>query len=228
MIKLKDILNEDDVTDAFGKVAFGSDMDLVRMQGAIAGEKNTKYETELLQALESWVKGSDREDTEIANLLHRKFPLLKKAAKVFPKLLLPETPNGTTVYRGLDSPNQKLWDTINKTSIDDWEKWKIGWVNLYRYKKPIKYTPHKKVQSWSTRLQTAFGFTLGVQEAVFLSTKQTDEFLFNENLLNYLFSGGDEREILHFGKTYNEDVYVSIDSKKWNKIFGKEKRRKTI
>ena len=44
-------MREDEVTDKFGQVAFGSDMDLVRMQGAATGEKNTKYETELLQAL---------------------------------------------------------------------------------------------------------------------------------------------------------------------------------
>ena len=37
-------MNEDEVEDNFGKVAFGSDMDIVRMQGATTGEKNTPYE----------------------------------------------------------------------------------------------------------------------------------------------------------------------------------------
>ena len=105
MIKLKHILQEDEVEDNFGKVAFGSDMGIVRMQGGNKGEKNTPYETELLGILERWTEGG-WEGT--SDLLWKKYSLLKKASKVFPRVLKPNTPNGTEVFRGLQDINPKL------------------------------------------------------------------------------------------------------------------------
>lgn len=231
MIKLKHILKEDEVEDNFGKVAFGEDPRIAKLQGIsirmkdyTGGEENTPYERELLDTLKSWVnQSSDR----TADVLYSKFPILKKAAKVFPQVLLPETPNGTLVYRGLLMSNQKLLDMIHKTKREDWEIGEtIKNYTMFRYVNPISYTPNRPVQSWSTdsKLVTSFFYESGM----LLSTKQTDEFLFNQNLMKYLFnksndfSGGkDEREILHFGKNFKEDVYLSITEKLWLSLFAK-------
>lgn len=225
--KLKSIaggLFEDEVEDKFGKVAFGSDMDIVRLQGGKQGEKNTKYETELLQTLQLWVRQSD---SETANKLYKKFSLLKTAAKVFPQILLPETPNGTTLYRGLDNPNQKLLDMISKTKKEDWEMGEtIGRFTMFKYSKPIKYTPRRPVQSWSSDAKRAAGFFGSM--GILLSTKQSDEFLFNQRLMQYIFNdanmlaqGDDEQEILHFGKTFKEQVYINITDTDWMNLFSK-------
>lgn len=225
MIRLKNILlNEDEVDDKFGKVAFGSDMDIVRLQGGNQGEKNTKYETELLQTLQLWVRQSD---SETASKLYRKFSLLKTAAKVFPQILLPETPNGTTVYRGLDNPNEKLLAMISKTKKEDWEMGEtIGRFTMFKYSKPIKYTPRRPVQSWSSDAKRAAGFFGSM--GILLSTKQSDEFLFNQRLMQYIFNdanmlaqGDDEQEILHFGKNFKEEVYINITDTDWLNLFSK-------
>lgn len=224
MIKLKHILQEDEVEDNFGRVAFGSDMGIVRMQGGNKGEKNTKYETELLQTLELWIRQSDG---ETANKLYKKFSLLKTAAKVFPQLLLPETPNGTTLYRGLDNPNEKLLSIIAKTKKEDWETGEtIGGIAMFRYSKPIKYTPHRPVQSWSSNPKTAAQFGIFSPTGIMLDTKQNDEFLFNQRLMQYIFNDvnvgdGDEQETLHFGKTFKEEVYINITDRDWLSLFAK-------
>lgn len=226
MIKLKHILNEDEVEDNFGKVAFGEDPRIAKMQGIVvtqmkdfmSGEKNTPYERELLRILQLWVRQSD---DGIANVLYRKLPVLKKAARIFPRVLLPETPNGTLVYRGLERPNQKLLDMIDNSKKEDWEMGEIvGRYTMFRYVRPISYTPNRLIQSWSSdpkKVTKFFG-----PRGVMLSTKQTDEFLFNQNLMKYVFNksnrfsaGDDEKEILHFGKNFKEDIYLSITDKVW-------------
>lgn len=232
MIKLRHILKEDEVEDNFGKVAFGEDPRIAKMQGRVVkqmkdftgGEENTPYERELLHVLKSWV---DQSSDRTADVLYSKFDILKKAAKVFPQIFLPETPNGTLVYRGLLLSNQKLLDMIHKTKREDWEIGEtIKNYTMFRYVNPISYTPNRPVQSWSTdsKLVTSFFYESGM----LLSTKQTDEFLFNQNLMKYIFnksndfSGGkDEKEILHFGKNFKEDVYLSITEKLWLSIFAK-------
>ena len=231
MIRLKHILKEDEVEDNFGKVAFGEDPRIAKMQGIsiqmkdyTGGEENTPYERELLHILKSWVEqSSDR----TADVLYSKFPILKKATKVFPQVLLPETPNGTMVYRGLEKPNQKLLDMIHKTKKEDWEIGEtIKKYTMFRYVNPISYTPNRPVQSWSTdpKQVTSFFYASGV----LLSTKQTDEFLFNQNLMKYIFTksndfsgGNDEKEILHFGRNFKADVYLSITEKLWLSLFAK-------
>lgn len=215
MIKMKHILQEDEVEDNFGKVVFGSDMDIVRMQGRNQGEKNTPYETELLQALQLWVTDSDE---ETAKLLYRKFPLLKKAAKVFPKILKPKTPNGTQIFRGLQDISFDLWMKLSETNPSEWTE-EHG---LWKYGKPISYKPHKLVQSWSSDALTALSFM--DDDGALLSTKQNDEFLFNQEFIKMLFSQteqsfGDESEILHFGKIYADDVYIEIQSQIFKKMF---------
>lgn len=217
---------EDEVTDKFGQVAFGSDMDLVRMQGAAASEKNTKYERELLRILIAWTyqHSNDKMDG-FSGILYDKFPLLKKAAKVFPKLLLPETPNGTPVYRGVPTTSYEIRQQIRKSKATDWEPQNMGSSIIYMYKKPIKYISSRIVQSWTTDKQIAVDFMNKYpgRESLLLTSRQNDEFLFNQNLMAHLYRGRDESEILHFGKTYKEKIFISMRDIQWKKIFEEKK-----
>lgn len=215
MIRLKHILKEDEVEDNFGKVAFGSDMDIVRMQGGDKGEKNTPYETELLGILERWTEGG-WEGT--SDLLWKKYSLLKKASKVFPRVLKPNTPNGTEVFRGLQDINPKLEKKLSKTNPSDW----VEDRGLWKYSNPITYTPRSNVQSWSSNPLSALEFA---NSGVLLSTKQNDEFLFNQEFMRMVFSrvggGSNEAEILHFGKKYSSEIYIEIQNEEFEELFQK-------
>lgn len=216
MIKLKSILKEDDVTDKFGDVLFGSDHDLARFQGKSV-EKNTKFETQLLDIMSRWLVGG-WDDTE--KFLWKNYPLLKKAAAVFPKVLKPKTPNGTEVYRGLAKLNPVLESQLMKTDVSDWIESGDNWM----YLKPISYTPRQNVQSWTTSRFIAWGFsTEKGSNSGYLSTKQNDEFLFNQDFMSLLYSEisgklTDESEILHFGKQYANDVYITVHAPLFRKI----------
>lgn len=216
MIKLKDILNEDEVTDKFGDVLFGSDRDLASFQGKSV-EKNTEFETELLDIMSSWLMGGWH---ETGKFLWKNYPLLKKAAAVFPKILKPKTPNGTEVYRGLDTLNPVLESQLMKTNVSDW----IDIGGHWMYLKPISYTPRQNVQSWTTSRIIAWEFsTQKGSNSGYLSTKQNDEFLFNQDFMSILYSkasfnANDESEILHFGKQYTNDVYINVHAPVFRKI----------
>lgn len=213
MIKLRDILLliEDvptTVKDAFGKIAFGSMKPVSVMQGKRSTEKNTEFEKELLEILRSWVKQSNNFN---AQQLYSKFDILKKAAEVFPTVLKPSTPNGTEIYRGLNVINQELLDKIIETEPDDYEKTSVSFrrqsgTPAYKYKTPINYTPRRPVQSWTSDLDVAGKFT----SHAIISTKQNDEFLFNQKLMNHLFKKDVEEEVLHFGTEYSEPIYITI------------------
>ena len=41
-------------------------------------------------------------------------------------------------------------------------------------------------------------------------TKQSDEFMINQDLLQIIFSGRSEREVIHFGTEFNNKVYVAV------------------
>lgn len=168
-------------------------------------------------ALKSWVQNSTDEDAE---LLYNNFSLLKKAAKVFPRILKPKTPNGISVYRGINPIGGELRSAVIKSKPEQWEKIKSAYP-LYRYYEPIKYKPHRLVQSWSSNAYIVANTFAWNKRSIILSTKQTDDFLFNQDVLAYLYTDVDEREILHFGKTYKEDVYLYIQVPYYDELFGK-------
>lgn len=214
MIKLKSILKEDGVTDKFGDVLFGSDRNLASFQGKTV-EKNTEFETQLLDIMSRWLVGG-WDDTE--KFLWKNYPLLKKAAAVFPKVLKPKTPNGTEVYRGLAKLNPVLESQLMKTDVSDWIESGDNWM----YLKPISYTPRQNVQSWTSSTHISSEFALSRKEApygdyffVMLSTTQNDEYLFNSKFLSKIATSYwknfiNEEETLHFGKSYKDPVYVLI------------------
>ena len=209
MIQLKHFLKEDAVDDKFGDVAFGSNEKIAKMQGK-KEEEDTDAEAKILFALEDWVGFAGQPE-----VLYKNFALFKKAAKKFPNIFLPDTPNGTTLYRGLGLVNPRLIKTVETSQKENWKK--EG--RMYVYTKPIKYTPHQKIQSWTTSL-SIIKKTISFGEGEYvLTTKQTDEFLFSQKVLGILF-GSKENEVLHFGQTYNGKVYLMINSLVFKKVFG--------
>jgi len=212
MIRLKDILKEDEVEDNFGNVFLGNNRDIAKLQGK-EPEKNTSFENKILIALIHWVAGlSDSSWDSAQKTLINNYPLLKKAASAFPTVLKPKTPNGTELYRGLKKLNPSLKSQLFETSPSDW----IEERGLWRYTKPISYTPHQDIQSWSTSRLIARGFSteLGSKSGI-LATTQNDEFLFNQDFISIMYSKTsakkiDESEVLHFGKQYSNDVYIMV------------------
>jgi hypothetical protein len=88
-------------------------------------------------------------------------------------------------------------------------------MTLYRYNTPIDYKPRSDVQSWASNLGNALVFAHGDYGNMVLETKQNDEFLFSQKLMKTLM-GDDEDELLHFGKTYSNDVFLLIDEGTYN------------
>lgn len=218
MLKLKTILKEDEVTDKFGNVAFGENPKIAKFQGK-REEKNTELENKLLNLLAMWTTG-DR-ISYAANNLYKNLNLFKKAAKKFPKIFLPKTKNGTTLYRGLNNPGAELMSQLENAKPKNWKKLQLTSSPnsvVWLYTKPIEYKPRRKVQSWTDDPSVAFGKFFGGELGVSLMTKQNDEFLFNKNFLGstslYDFSegpeGAPESEVLHFGQTYSEDVFLVV------------------
>jgi Leucine-rich repeat (LRR) protein len=207
MIKLKDILILEDIPDDvfqhFQNIPFGEDPHIARFTTghAISQEDNTEFENELLDILQQWTEDPDN---EISAKLYKNYPLLKKAVKYFPSVLKPDTNNGTSLYRGIKQTN--LLQTIENLSLPDFEKTSIDGNDIYIYKEPIKYTPHRDVQSWSSSVEVALRFA----GQVLLMTTQNDEFLFSQELISYIYQEEDEAEVLHFGKEYSNNVYLCV------------------
>lgn len=217
MIKLKDILSELDTDLNVGDVIFGSNKKIADLQNSPT-EKNTEIEDEIIDILKNWVEDSNY---DLSVKLWKKYPLLKRLSSVFPKILKPETPNGTNLYRGLGILNKDLKQTILNSNPNDWEK--IGdfggsWKESYKYTIPIKYKPHSPVQSWTDSYRVAAYFSSPYPlDGVILMTKQDDNFLFSPKLFS-IIRNGDEREILHFGEFFTENVYIIINDTFFKKI----------
>ena len=224
MIKLKHILKETDaeVQSIFGDIAFGDDSaseirgyKFLNLQGKKGqSEKNTKLEAEIMSVLVGW---TSRTTTLRADYLASKEELFRKAAKVFPVIFKPETPNRTEVYRGLKhTQNKTIQDSLKGTTPKDYKKVKHGGNIYYSYKKPINYEPHMSVQSWSSNVKSAAYFA----NAALLTTKQDDDFLFNQTAMSIFYGRGMEDEILHFGKSYTNPVYISIGEIQYEVLMG--------
>lgn len=210
MIKLKHILIEDEISDKFGNVAFGGSAKIAALQNKDR-EKDTEFEKEILKKIKLWVNAELQSDESIYDNRN----IIKKASKKFPEIFKPYTSNGTYLYRGLSgfASSNSLRDSVLKTKSEDWTESVItGW---YNFKKPIKYTPHKLVQSWSDDFKVAYKFSnTSRMGGGILMTKQSDEFFFNQKFIEIIYSGRYESEVLHIGQSYKNDVELLI-SKKW-------------
>lgn len=224
MIKLKDILNETDaeVKSTFGNTAFG-DTSSSNIRGQkflnLQGKKgqpeiNTKLEAEIMSVLVGW---TSRTNTLRADYLMSKEQLFRKAAKVFPMIFKPETPNGTDLYRGLKyTQNKTIENSLKGTKPKDYKKVKHGMNTYYSYVKPINYEPHMSVQSWTSNVESAAHFG----DSAILTTKQDDDFLFNQIAMSIFYGRGMENEILHFGKSYKNPVFIMVEEYNFEYMMG--------
>jgi hypothetical protein len=214
MIKLKDILSEveTDPNKVFGDIAFGDDPRFQRIQGKRNYEENTKYEDIIFDIISDWAHMADGITSK---KLYRREDLFRAASKKFPTVFKPDTPNGTEVYRGLATTKTKLISFLKKTPLKDWKSIEINNKSYKRYKKPIEYNPSREVQSWTTSQSIAHRFA----ESSVLISKQNEEYLFSQKTMNIIFNGRNEKEILHFGKQFSNDVFIAIPIDRFKKIF---------
>jgi hypothetical protein len=225
MIKLKDILSEspNEIESEFGNIAFGDPStqwgdSFAKMQGKSATEKNTPTEEYILSLLSKWANDSEN----VSEKIYAQYGLFKKASKIFPSVFKPETPNGTEIYRGLAfGGNKDFVSQLKKSKSSDYEILNLGESVYYKYKLPINYTPYKPIQSWTADANIAdyFAYRRSVKErrlrgkGVVLITKQNDEYLFSQKAMNVLYSISNEKEMLHFGNDYKENIYIALQDR---------------
>jgi len=232
MIKLKDILSEigTDPKTVFGNIVFGDPDEYPsspfrELQGVpYQTERNTEDEAEIFKLLTAWVEGNN--SAGLYDRIYSNYELFKRAAKVYPTIFKPNTPNGTELYRGVSRANKTLIEYLKSSSHKDFEMFNHD--NSYqKYKLPINYTPRELVQSWTSNPKTAIEFSSKIHHefdrhqirGAVLITKQNDEFLFNQEVLRLLsLNKFDEQEVIHFGKEYSNDVYIAIHNKLYRNI----------
>lgn len=212
----KILLNEDEVDDIFGRIAFGKVPYMVNYQGETDTEDNSELEDLLFNHLKKWTRGKGVDDRlESAEQLYKHESLFRRAQKKFPLIFKPKTPNGTTLYRGLSHFNNEIKSQLREIKRTDYTRLNIGGENYWLHPHNVAYAPENNIQSWTTSEKTARQFSdmrLGKYTRFtggVLITKQNDEFLFNQDFMNKIF-GGDEQEVLHFGTQYSQQIQLAI------------------
>lgn len=176
---------------------------------SVMGDKAAE---ELDAMVEPWLY---RSNPKSAEYFYKNFEKFKKLKSKLPQVFAPKTPNGTLLFRGLKKPTGELKKFLlaAKSNKEKFEKMKIGGDLWYKYKKPIKYTPHLKCQSWtSSGIEAVMNFTASSFDSSFqvaLCTIQNDSFLFNSDYFSKIF-GSDESEIIHVGTKYSKPVYLMV------------------
>lgn len=207
MIKLTQLLNEalTEREKQLGNVAFGDPLnkpEIAKLQGAEPGsEKNTPEERELLVAFQDWVLDPEEGEQSLSPFL-KDFPSL---AKEYPNIFKASTPLGGRVYRGVTKLNVDILYQLQQSKEEDWREFSYKNQKFYLYNKPVRYEPRRKVQSWTSSKDVAFRFK---GDAIFV-TNQDDHFFMNQEFFNIIFHH-DEKEILHIGRSYKNEVYVIV------------------
>jgi len=210
MIKLKPILQESTPTPSsiFQKIAFGDPREpvgkgLSRLQHKKPVEANTQSEQYVLELLKRWVMSST---DDVAERLFVNYKLFKRASRLYPNIFLPKTEVGTLLYRGLNYLTPDLLRKVKETKSYDWRQVQYDEQDYWIYSKSVEYTPERNVQSWTDVVEVSELFS---GDAV-LVTRQDNHFLFNKEAIAVIF-GSDESEILHFGKTFRNPVYLAVN-----------------
>lgn len=239
-MKLIDILNEADKT--FGNAAFAdlkqhpnsdghrsTHLNYLRLQGKSAkdAEPNTDKENEIYSALRKWAE--DANNTS-ARLFTKNLSAIQRGKDLFPTVFAPSMEDGTPVYRGLNGVSDKMLKNLAKTTErGDWKRVKpitaqaqgdtgLEW---YMCTKPITYTPHREWQSWSYSRKASEYFA----NSGMLITKQDSNFYFSTKAVQIVLDyDKDEKEVLHYGKTFSNPVYLALDQIELGKIPWKEDR----
>jgi len=209
--KRKSILRESTPTPSsiFQRIAFGDPRepvgtDLARLQRKNPTELNTRGEQYVLNLLKRWVMSST---DSIANRLFVNYKLFKRASRLYPSIFAPKTEVGTLLYRGLNNLTPSLMEKVKHTNAKDWRNVIYSGEIYWIYSKPVDYAPERNVQSWTDVVDISAIFS---GDAV-LVTRQDNHFLFNKDAIAVIF-GSDESEILHFGKTFRNPVYLAINN----------------
>jgi hypothetical protein len=241
-MKLIDILNEADPT--FGNAAFADPTQLasnedvpthrkyLRLQGKSPkeAEPNTEKENEIYLALRKWT--GDANDVS-AKLLTKNLSAIKKGKDLYPTIFAPSGEEGTPIYRGLDGVSSKMLKMLAQTTErSDWTPMKPitgqaqgdSGFDWFMCIKPITYTPHREWQSWSYSMKSAAYFA----NSGMLITKQDSNFYFSTKAVQIVFNYNDEKEVLHYGKTFSNKVYVALDQSELNRIPWKEKAQRPL
>jgi hypothetical protein len=235
MIKLKDILNEVDPKTVFQKSVFTDPNNthflprskkLAVLQNSDL-ETNTKKEDGILDTLIGWINtGLSGTSKSVVNRLYSNFELFKSASKIYPKIFLPTKSNGTSVFRGISSPSSLLQNEVYwEIHPEKWSPYEInGW---FISSIPVYYQPRLKVQSWTYDFEVSTQFADDVGEKIILTTKQDDDFLFSDAAME-IISGKNyqEHEILHFGQSFDNEIYPIVDKNAMDYIISNHKDRK--
>jgi hypothetical protein len=193
----------------FHRIAFGDPRDpvgtdLARLQRKKPVETNTKSEQYVLDLLKRWVLSST---DNIAERLFVNYKLFKRASRLYPNIFAPKTEVGTLLYRGLRNLIPSLMEKVKSTDAKDWRNVEYSGQTYWIYSKPVEYVPERNVQSWTDVADISAIFS---GDAV-LVTRQDNHFLFNKDAIAVIF-GADESEVLHFGKTFRNPVYLAINN----------------
>jgi hypothetical protein len=199
-----------------GKYAFADKYSAVnktarQLQRTKEYEDNNSYERRLLEILTDWTYSPSN-----YSQIYSQRDNLKKLKKEYPSIFKPNF-NGL-IYRGL-SVTPKEIDRLEKIDLKDFEKIYFQDKYYYLYKKPIKYNPIKNVESWtiSSKIASDFG------KDVILVSKIDDNFYMNPKIMNSIFYGRKEDEVLHLGKNFIKKVYAMIDESEFENLLIKIK-----
>jgi hypothetical protein len=178
-----------------------------RLQGTKKYEDNNKFENKLLYLLSDWTMYPSN-----AKQIYNEKNNLTKLKNQYPKIFKPNF-NGL-VYRGIGKFPREVRNLKN-LKLSDFEKVIVNKEPYYLYKNPIKYSPIKETESWTTSPRIANNFG---RDAI-LVTKIDDNFYMNPKIMNAIHLGRDEEEILHLGKDFSKNVYVLIGGFEMDNIF---------
>lgn len=207
--------------EKFQNTLFGSNK---RFYGKIV-EPNTKEEEGIWREMLKFVSGEYMGFEKTSKSLIHALMSLKACTKDYPNVLKPDTKK---IYRGTSVKAQDLIKRFKlKTSdvdammIGDLAGFKTEYLNGSPYmvtKKPYTYAPTSKVQSWTSDVTTAIGFSddnvkdLYDVPVIVQKTFPENELLFNTKFMNTLHASRDEFEIIRIGKQIKADVvYISLE-----------------
>lgn len=232
MIRLKDLLFEDEVDDIFGNVAFGSDPYIAQYQNKPKDvEEDSELEALIASKLKTWAQSYRDKRIAVSSEIYGYEQLFRKAQNKFPHIFKPKTPNGTRLYRGILRLSATMIDELKQKTADDFRaihvQKKNGTDRYWLYLGKTSYKPENDIQSWTSsqvvghRFSVDLGSKYSKEYGSLLTTTQNDEFLFNQDFMNSLWDGRrvDEDEVIHFGKSYSNKIELCLHEFFFHKLY---------
>lgn len=227
IVKLKNILVEDEVDDVFGDVAFGEDSRIVRYQNKSEIEADSELEYKLHRALKNWVSLDNNGRIKASDVLYPYEDLFRKAQTKFPSIFRPTTRNGTALYRGLSWFSPDNARALKEKPIEEFKRISVADTWYWLHPKPIQYNPENELQSWTSSPEVARKFSMSkigkysAQYGGLLFTTQNDEFLFNQKFLGRIWTPPED-EVIHFGKKFKKPIHICLHDFYFHSLHGKQ------